>query len=130
MSKAFPDCRMMQNFRVDRSARFLNIDHRLVEATLKLHLKSRRMVPCQPRLDVGKLKDERVAEELANRLSGDLGGLSALLKPLELWSAFKKTVLDVARGCLGTHRWLKKKYVSQGILDTRDQSHGYAEWQS
>ena len=47
----------------------------LVVATLKLQLKSRRMVPSQPRLDVGKLKDERVAEEFANILSGDLGSL-------------------------------------------------------
>ena len=60
------------------------------------------MVPSQPRLDVGKLKDERVAEELAERLSGDLGGLGALGNPEELWSAFKTTILDVAGGCLGT----------------------------
>ena len=32
------------------------------------------MLPSQPRLDVGKFKDERVAEEFANRLSGHLGG--------------------------------------------------------
>ena len=94
---------MIQNCRVDRSAQFLNIDHRLV-ATLKLHLKSRRMVPSQPRLDVGKLKDERVDEEFANRLSGDLKSLGALGGPDELWSAFKTTVLDLADGCLGTHR--------------------------
>jgi len=31
------------------------------------------MVPSQPRLDVGKLKDERVVEEFANKLSGDFG---------------------------------------------------------
>ena len=43
----------------------------LVAATLKLQLKSVRMVPSHPRLDVGKLKDERVAEEFANKLSGD-----------------------------------------------------------
>ena len=66
--------RMIQNCRVYRSAQFLNTDQRLVVATLKLHLKSRRIVQSQPRLDVGKLKDERVAEEFANRLSGDLGG--------------------------------------------------------
>ena len=47
-------------------------DHRLVGATLKLELKSGRMVPFQPWLDVGKLKDERVAEEFAIRLSGVL----------------------------------------------------------
>ena len=66
--------RMIQNCRVYRSAQFLYTDHRLVVATLKLHLKSRRMVPSQPRLDVCKLKDERGVEEFANRLSGHLGG--------------------------------------------------------
>ena len=65
--------RMNQNCRVYRSAQFINNDHRVVVATLKLQLKSRRMVPSQPRLDIGKLKDERVAEEFANGLSGDLG---------------------------------------------------------
>ena len=65
--------RMIHNCKVYRSAQFLNTDHRHVEATLKLQLKSGRMVPSQPRLDVGKLKDERVAEEFAKRLRGDLG---------------------------------------------------------
>ena len=65
--------RMIENCRVYWSAQFFNSNHRLVVATLKLKLKSRRMVPSQPRLDVGKPKDERVAEEFVNRLSGDLG---------------------------------------------------------
>ena len=73
--------RMIQNCRVYRSAQFLNTDHWLVVATLKLHLKSGRMVPSQPRLDVCKLKDERVAEAFANRLSGHLRGLGALGGP-------------------------------------------------
>ena len=82
---------MIQNCRVHWSAQFLNTDHRFVVATLKLQLKSWRMVLCQPRLDVGKLKDERVAEEFANRLIGDLGGLGVLGNPEELWSFFKPT---------------------------------------
>ena len=61
--------RMIQNCRVYRSAQFLNADHRLVVATLKLRLKSGRMVPSQPRLDVGKLKDERVAP-ISNIITG------------------------------------------------------------
>ena len=65
--------RILQNCRVYQSAQFLNTDHRLVVATLKMQLKSRRMIPSQPRLDVGKLKHERAAE-FANRLSGVLGG--------------------------------------------------------
>ena len=105
--------RMIQNCRVYQSAQFLNTDHRFVVATLKLQLESGRMVPSQPRLDVGKLKEERVAEEFANKLSGDLGGLVALGGPEELWSAFKTTVLDVAGGCLGTHHGAKKNFVSR-----------------
>ena len=54
--------RMIQNCRVSRHVQFLNMDHRLVVATMKLQLKSGRMVPSQPRMDAGKLKDERVAE--------------------------------------------------------------------
>ena len=45
------------------------------------------MVPSQHRLDVDKLKDERAAEEFVKRLSGDFGGLGALVYPEELWSA-------------------------------------------
>ena len=104
------------------SAQFLNTDHRLVVATSELQLKSGRMVPSQPRLDVDKLNDERVAEEFVNRLSGDLRGLGALENPEELWSAFKSTVLDVACGCLGTHQRARKNFVSQWTLDTIDQS--------
>ena len=49
-------------------------------------------------------------------------GLGALGDPEEFWSAFKTTVLFVASGCLGTHRRAKKNFVSQGTLDTMDQS--------
>ena len=76
------------------------------------------MVPSQTRLDVGKLKDESVAEEFVNRVSGDLGGLGALRNPEELCSVFKTTILDVSWRCLGTHRRTKKNFVSQGTLDT------------
>ena len=51
-----------------------------------------------------------------------MGGLGALGGPEELWSAFKTTVLDVAGGCLGTHRRVKKNFLSQETLDTIDQS--------
>ena len=76
------------------------------------------MVPSQPQLDVGKLKDERVAEEFVKKLSEDFGGLGALGDPEELWSAFKTTILEVAGRCLGTHRRAKKNLISQWILDT------------
>ena len=80
------------------------------------------MVPSQPRLDVGKLSDERVAEVFVNRLSGDLGGLGAVGNPEELWSAFRTTILDVAGGCLGTHSQAKKNFCLPRDVDTFDQS--------
>ena len=80
------------------------------------------MGPSQPRLDVGKFRDGRVADEFANRLSGDLGCLGVLGNPEKLWRAFKTTILDVASGCLGTHLRAKKNFVSQGTLDIIDQS--------
>ena len=101
---------MIQNCRVHQSAQFLNTDQRLVVATLKLKLKSGRMATSQAKLDVDKLRDKRVAEEFANRLSGDLVGLGVFGNPEELWSAFKTTILDVAGGCLGTHCRAKKNF--------------------
>ena len=67
-------------------------------STLKFQLISRRMVPSPPWLEVGKIKDERIVEEFANRLSGDLGSLGALGNPEELQNAFKTTTVDVAVG--------------------------------
>ena len=104
--------KIIQNCRVYCSAQFLNTEHRLMVAAVKLLLKSRRMVPSQPRLDVGELKNERGPEEFANRLSRDLGCLGALWNRVELWSAFKTTILDVAGGCLGTHWRASKNFVS------------------
>ena len=63
------------------------------------------------------------AEEFANRLSGDLGGMGTLVTTEDLWNAFKTTILDVAGRCLGTHRRVKKNFVSQGKLDTIVQGH-------
>ena len=104
--------RMTQNCRVYQIAQFLNNYQGLVVATLKLHLKSRRMVPSQPRLDCCKLMDERVPEEFANRLGGNLGGLGVLDNPEELWSAFKTTILDVSGGYLATYHQARKNFVS------------------
>ena len=55
--------------------------------------------------------------------SGDFGVLGALGDPEESWSSFKTTILDVAGGCLGTHRRAKKNFVSQETWDTIAKSH-------
>ena len=102
---------MIQNCRVYRSAQFLNTDSRLVVATLKLQLKSGRIVPSLPRLDVGKLKDERVAEEL--RMSENLGVwlLWGLLKCCGVPSRPQSLMLpvDVLELTIGRRRILSLK---------------------
>ncbi len=48
--------------------------------------------------------------------------MGALENPEELWCAFKTTILDVADGYLGNYCWAENNFVSQGTLDTIDQS--------
>ena len=67
--------RMIQNCRVYRTAQFLNTDNRIVVATLKLQLESRRMIPSQPWLDVGQFKDEQGAPGAPTRHVGIEGEL-------------------------------------------------------
>ena len=65
--------RILQNCRVFRSAQFLNTDHRLLVATLRVRLKSRRLAPSKPKLDVGRLRDGAVANDFASELRDRLG---------------------------------------------------------
>ncbi len=109
--------RLLQNCRVFRSAQFFNTDHRLVVATLRLQLKSKRLPPSQPRLDVDRLKDPAVAGTFADKLSVRLGGPSGAGDPESLWGTFKTATLEVAKGCIGARRGAKKGFVSAGTLE-------------
>ena len=66
--------RLVQNCRVFRSAEFAGTDHRLLVATLKIRLKSRKMAPSnRVRLDVRRLRDESVAQQYKRELAESLG---------------------------------------------------------
>ena len=114
--------RVLQNCRVFRSAQFLNTDHRLLVATLRLRLKSRRMAPSMPRLDVSRLRDEVVANDFAHELGVRLGGLPARGDPGEMWNFFRDTTLSVARERLGVRRRARKGFVSEDTLRLIDKS--------
>ena len=53
-----------EDCRVYHDAQFFNTDHRLVVSILKLQFTTGRMVPSQSRLNVSKLKDERLVRSL------------------------------------------------------------------
>ncbi|KAG2466212.1 SIA8E sialyltransferase, partial [Polypterus senegalus] len=56
--------RLLQNCRVYRSAQFVNSDHRLVVATLRIQLRSSRLPPTRKMsLDLARLQDQAVSNE-------------------------------------------------------------------
>ena len=87
---------------VFRSAEFFATDHRLVVASLKLHIKSRK----PPRRNhtvfhLEKLKDLTCAQEYAVTVSNRFGVLDTLEDSEELWDTFKRETLEAAKECIG-----------------------------
>ena len=113
--------RILQNCRVFRSAQFLNTDHRMLVATLKLRLKSSRLPASQPKLDVSQLRDETVATEFASRLAGQFQELPRGTAE-EMWDFFKTTTLSTASGVLGIRKCTRRSFVSNDTLDLIDKS--------
>ena len=114
--------RLLQNCRVFRSAQFLNTDHRMVVATLRLRLKSKRLPKSQPKLDVGSLGSEVVAREFADGLRDRLGELPAGDDPEVMWNDFKTAVLSTASERLGKRRSARRSFVSKSTLDLVEKS--------
>jgi hypothetical protein len=113
---------MVQNCRVYRSAQFLNTDHRLVVAALRIRLKTARLPPASSQLDVGKLAVPEVSNEYSRKLADRFEGVGDSDDPAEMWLSFKATVLDVASGCVGTRRRTRRGFVSDGTLDIIERS--------
>ncbi|KAG0710316.1 Craniofacial development protein 2 [Chionoecetes opilio] len=89
--------RILQNCRVYRSAEFFGTDHRLVVATLKLHVKSRRISRGNHTVfHLEKLKDLTCAHNYAVAVSNRFDVLGALEDLVELWDTFKRETLQVA----------------------------------
>ena len=114
--------RLLQNCRVFRSAEFPT-DHRLVVATLKLRLRSRRVSrSTQPRLHLEKLKDEECAREYAVAVSNRFEVLDTLQDPEELWDTFKRETLSAAGECLGARPRSRRGFISGETLDKIEES--------
>ena len=91
----------LQNCRVFRSAEFFATDHRLVDASLKLHMKSRKPPRCNHTVfHLEKLKDLTCAHEYAVTVSNRFGVLDTLEDPEELWHTFKLGTLEAAKECI------------------------------
>ena len=66
--------RLVQNCSIIRSAEFAGTDHRLLAATLKIRLESRKLAQShQVRLDVRRLRGQSIAKEYKRELVESLG---------------------------------------------------------
>ena len=115
--------RILQNCRVYRSAEFFATDHRLVVASLKLHVKSKKLSGCnQPVLHLEKLKDLECAQEYAVSVSNRFEVLGALDDPVELWDTFKRETLQAAKECVGERPRQRGGVASAGTLENIEES--------
>ena len=115
--------RILQNCRVFRSAEFFATDHRLVVATLKLHVKSRRIPRCDHTVfHLEKLKDLACAHEYAVTVSNQFEVLGTLEDPVELWDTFKRETLNAAKRCIGERPRSRGGFVSAETLENIEKS--------
>ncbi|KAG0712996.1 TBC1 domain family member 16 [Chionoecetes opilio] len=114
---------MGENCRVYQSAEFFGTDHRLVVATLKLHVKSRRISRGNHTVfHLEKLKDLTCAHEYAVAVSNRFDVLGALGDPVELWDTFKRETLQAAKECIGERPRSRRGFVSTETLEKIEES--------
>ena len=115
--------RILRNCRVFRSAEFFATDHRLVVATLRLHIKSRKISRChQTVFHLEKLKDLTCAHEYAVTVSNRFSVLDALEDPVELWDTFKRESLEAAKECIGERPRSRSGFVSRETMENIEKS--------
>ncbi|KAG0723374.1 Craniofacial development protein 2 [Chionoecetes opilio] len=113
-----------------RSRRLRIADHRLVVATLKLHVKSRRISRGNHTvLHLEKLKDLTCAHEYAVAVSNQFDVLGALGDPVELWDTFKRETLQAAKDCIGERPRSRRGFVSTETLEKIEKSRCQAGWE-
>ncbi|KAG0711895.1 LINE-1 retrotransposable element ORF2 protein [Chionoecetes opilio] len=106
-----------------RSAEFFGTDHKLVVATLKLHVKSRRISRGNHTVfHLEKLKDLTCAHEYAVAVSNRFDVLGALGDPVELWDTFKRETLQAAKECIGERPRSRRGFVSTETLEKIEES--------
>ena len=115
--------KLLQNCRVYRSAEFFTTDHRLVVATLKIHIRSKKISRCSPpRLHLEKLREPICAQEYAMSVSNRFQVLDTLEDPGELWNAFKRETLEATKECVGVRPRSRSGVASEETLQSIEES--------
>ena len=115
--------RILQNCRVYRSAEFFATDHRLLIATLRIHIRSKKIPRCNsPRFHLEKLGDPVCAQEFAVAVSNRFGVLDTLEDPEEMWNTFKRETLKVTEECVGERPRSRSGVASEDTLRNIEES--------
>lgn len=115
--------RILKNCRVYRSAEFFATDHRLVVATLRIHVRSKKMSRCRnTTFHLDKLREPTCAQEYAVAVSNRFEALSSLEDPEELWGAFKRGTLEATEECVGKRPRSRSGITSGETLETIEAS--------
>ena len=115
--------RILQNCRVYRSAEFFATDHRLVVATLKIHVRSKKIPRCDfPRFHLEKLREPACAQEYAVAVSNRFEVLGTLEDPEELWDTLKRETLKATEECVGKRPRSRSGVASEETLRTIEES--------
>ena len=113
--------KILQNCRVYRSAEFFATDHRLVVATFKLHVKSRKISRCDHNVfHLEKLNDSSCVHEYAVTISDRFEVLDTLEDPMELWDTFKRETLEAGFASAETLDSIEKSRAAR-LAGSRDQ---------
>ena len=100
----------MTNCRVYRGAELGNTDHRLLIATLCIHLKSETQRPRITKFDVAKLKDPTIAESFSVEVTNRFTALSN--NQQDDWETFKDSLLASAASTLKCERLPRRPWIS------------------
>lgn len=93
--------RILQNCRVYQSAEFLMTDHRLISATLTLHIRSQSLSSCHTLVfHLNRLKDLQCAEEFAVTISSWFEVFDTMDDSVKLWDTFKHVTFQAAKDCI------------------------------
>ena len=109
--------KILLTYKIFWSAEFFAADHRLLVATLKLHLKSRMISIYDHNVfHLEKLNENAVT--VSNRFEV----LDLLEDPVDLWDTFKRETLEAARGCVGWRPRSQGGLASAETLDSIEKS--------
>ncbi|XP_069994155.1 uncharacterized protein [Penaeus vannamei] len=113
--------RILQNYKVFRSAEFCGTDHRLVVATFQVHFKTPQQTNDQHRVfHLDRLKERECARGFAETISDCFTALDNLTDPVLLWDTFKRKTFNAAQESIGECPRARQNLISQETLEATD----------